>query len=177
MIILYILLIILLLIFIVLYFSSLINNIIYKVPQVSTFNSDLKILRDAFNNYNLNWKKIVDLGSWIWKMTRLFEREYNMKTTWYEIDFSNTFISKIFNKILWYKWKNIRWNYFKKDLSEFDFVYIYLYPVLMEKVEEKIWSKCHKWTIIFVNAFKFKKHKPIKIFQKNWRDKIFVYEV
>lgn len=159
------------------YFTSLINNIIYKVPQVSTFNTDLKILREVFNNYDLNWKKIVDLWSGIWKMTRLFESEYKMKSTWYEIDFSNVLISKILNNIFKFKWRNIRWNYLKKDLSEFDFVYIYLFPVLMEKVEKKIWSNCKKWTIIFVNAFKFQNHEPIKIYKKNWKDKIFVYEV
>jgi hypothetical protein len=47
----------------------------------------------------------------------------------------------------------------------------------MKKIEAKIWAECKPWTIIFVNAFKFEEHKPIKIFQKNWKDKIFVYKI
>ena len=173
----YILLLILVIIFIIFYCLSLINNIIYKVPQVSTFNSDLKLLKSVFDKYKLEWKKIVDLWSWTWKMLRLFEKEYNMKSSWFEIDFSNVIIAKIINKIMWYNTVSFRKNYFKADLKEYDFVYLYLFPVLMEKIEEKIWNNCSKWTIIFVNAFKFKKHEPIKIYQKNWKDKIFVYEV
>jgi hypothetical protein len=56
-------------------------------------------------------------------------------------------------------------------------VYLYLFPILMEQIEEKIWSNCKPWTIIFVNAFKFKKHKAKEIFYKWKKEKIFVYEV
>ena len=174
---LYIVLLLIMVIITIMYFLALINNIIYKVPQVSTFNSDLDILRKVFDKYIVSRKKIVDLWSWTWKMLRLFEKEYKMQVTWYEIDFSNVLISKVFNTF--WKYKNIskRKNYFKADLSKFDFIYIYLYPVLMENVEEKIWSSAKSWTIIFVNAFAFKNHKPVEVFKKNWRDKIFVYKV
>jgi len=175
---LYILILIFFIIFTIFYSLSLINNIIYKVPQVSTFNSDLNILRKVCDKYLVRNKKIVDLWSWTWKMLRFFEREYKMKVIWFEIDISNVIISKIINKLLWYK--NIttkRKNYFDVDLSDFDFIYIYLFPVLMKKVEEKIWNSAKPWTIIIVNAFKFEKHKPIEIFQKNWKDKIFVYKI
>jgi len=153
------------------------NNIKYKVPQVSTFNSDLKLLKNVFDKYNLQQKSIVDLWSGTWKMIRLFEKEYNMKTTWFEIDFLNVIVSKILAKLYNLKSSSTRKNYFSADLWEFDFIYTYLFPVLMENIEKKIWSECKKGTIIFVNAFPFKKHTPIKIFQKNWKDKIFVYEI
>jgi hypothetical protein len=160
-----------------LYTSSLLNNIIYKVPQVSTFNSDLDILKQVFNKYYINWKKMADLWSWTWKMLRLFEKEYEMNATWFEIDFWNVLISKIISKSLGLKNKSIKQNYFQADLKGFDFVYIYMFPCLMKRVEEKIWSSCEKWTIIFVNAFKFENQQPIEVFRKNWKDKIFVYEV
>ena len=161
----------------ILYSLSLFNNIKYIVPQVSTFKSDFEVLRKWLKKYNLRWKKILDLWSWIWKAIRFFEREFDMKATWCEIDLSNTIIAKILNKIFGSKCEVIKWNYFKLDLKQYDFIYIYLFPELMEKVEEKIWKDAKKWTIIFVNAFKFQKHKPIDIFYKNWKEKIFVYEV
>ncbi len=160
-----------------LYFLSLINNIKYKVPQVSTFNSDLKILRESFKKYNLEWKKIVDLWSGIWKIMRLLEKEYKANVTWYEIDYSNVLIAKILNKFFNSRWKIIKWNYFEADLRQYDFIYIYLFPELMEKVEEKIFSSAKKWTIVFVNSFKLIKHKPIEIFYKNGKEKIFIYKI
>jgi len=159
------------------YLSSLVNNIVYNVPQVSTFNSDLNILKSVFDKYELEWKSIADLWSWRWKMLRLFEKEYKMNSTWFEIDLSNVLLSRITSKFLKLKNKSFRKNYFKADLKNFDYIYTYLFPCLMEKVEKKIWSDCKKWTIIFVNAFKFEKHEPIEVFQKNWKDKIFVYEI
>jgi hypothetical protein len=117
------------------------------------------------------------MWSWIWKIIRFLEKEFKVKATGYEIDFSNVIIAKILNKIFWSKTKVIRWNYFEADLKEYDFIYIYLFPCLMEKVEEKIWSDAKKWTIVFVNAFKFWKHKPIDVFYKKGKEKIFVYEV
>ena len=161
----------------ILYSLSLFNNIRYIVPQVSTYSSDFKVLRKWLKKYNLNWKKILDLWSWIWKAIRFFEKEFNMKSTWCEIDLSNTLIAGFFNKIFSSKSKVIKWNYFKVDLQEYEFIYVYLFPELMEKVEEKIWSDSKKWTIIFVNAFKFNKHKPIDIFYKNGKEKIFVYKI
>lgn len=161
----------------ILYWVSLFNSIRYKVPQVSTFSSDFKILKENLWKYNLEWKKIIDLWSGIWKVIRFLEKEFWAKTTGYEIDYSNVIIWKIINTLFKSKSKIIRWNYFKSDLKQFDFIYIYLFPELMEKVEEKIFSDAKKGTIIFVNAFKFQNHKPVDAFYKNWREKIFVYKV
>lgn len=163
--------------FAILYSLSLFNSIKYIVPQVSTFKSDFKILEEWLKRYDLKWKKIIDLWSWIWKAIRFFEKKFKMKATWYEIDLSNTLIAKVLNKIFSSKSKVIKWNYFKADLYKFDYIYVYLFPELMEKVEEKIWKDAKKGTIIFVNAFKFKKHQPIDIFYKNWKEKILVYKI
>jgi len=166
-----------LLVWTLLYFMSLINYFRFKVPQVSTFSSDFKVLKDNLWKYNLEWKKIADMWSGIGKVIRFLEKEFWAKPTGYEIDLSNVIIWKILNKVFWSKSKIIKWNYFEADLKKYDFIYIYLFPCLMEKVEEKIFSDAKKWTIIFVNAFKFWKHKPIDIFYKNWKEKIFVYKV
>lgn len=164
-------------IFTILYALSLFNNIRYKVPQVSTFKSDFLVLEKWLKKYNLKWKKIVDLWSWIWKAIRFFEKKFNMKSTWYEIDLWNTLLAKFINTIFFSKSKVIRWNYFDADLSKYDFIYLYLFPELMEKLEEKIWKDAKKGTIVFVNAFNFKNKKEIDIFYKNWKKKIYVYKI
>jgi len=160
-----------------LYFLSIKNSIKYKVPQISTFNSDFKVLEKYLWNYDVEWKKIVDLWCWIWKVVRFFEKKYNMKAFWYEIDPSNVMIGKIINNILKSNVSIIKWDYFKVNFKKYDFIYVYLFPCLMDKIEKKIWKDTKKWTIVFVNAFKFNNHKPIDVFLKNWKEKIFVYKI
>ncbi|MDQ7009013.1 MAG: class I SAM-dependent methyltransferase [Candidatus Gracilibacteria bacterium] len=172
-----IIILILLVIFTILYGLSLFNNIKYVVPQVSTFKSDFLILEKGLEKYNLKGKKIVDLGSGIGKAIRFFEKKFKMESTGYEIDFSNTLIAKILNKIFSYNSKVIKGNYFKADLKKYDFIYVYLFPELMEKVEEKIWKDAKKGTIVFVNAFNFKNKEEIDIFYKNGKKKIYVYKI
>lgn len=172
-----IIVIVLFLIGVFIYFLSLKNSLKYKVPQVSTFSSDFVVLEKYLWKYDLKWKKIVDLWCGIWKVVRFFEKKYKMKAFWYEIDSWNVLIARIINKIFSSKVKVSRWDYFNVNLNKYDFIYIYLYPQLMDKVEKKIWKDAAKWTIIFVNAFKLNKHKPIDIFLKNGKEKIFVYKI
>lgn len=162
---------------VILYVLSLCNQIIYKVPHVSTFNSDLHIIKEVFSKYISIWNKVADLWSGTWKIVRLLEKDFWAKVTWYEIDLSNVLISKIVNTFKKYDAKIVKWNYLKTDLKNYDVLYIYLFPCLMEKVEERIFSHCTKWTIVIVNAFPLKNKKPIDVFLKNWKEKIFVYRV
>lgn len=162
----------------ILYFMSMISWVFYKVPQVSTFKSDFLVMKKNLWKYNLKWKKIVDLWSWIWKTLRFFEKEFEAKTYWYEVDLANFLISKVLNKIHDSKSKIIFWNFKKADLEEYDFIYVYLLPKIMEKIEDFIFSKSNKWTIIFSNAFKFKNKLPIEIIKdEKWKEEIYVYKV
>ena len=163
---------------IIIYILSIKNSIFYKVPQVSTFSSDFKIMKKYLWKYNIKWKKIIDLWSWSWKTLRFFEREFSMKIIWYEVDFWNFLISKIFNKLLWYNAKIYKKNYLKTKIEKSDFIYLYLFWVLMKDVEIKIWKEAEPWTIVISNAFKLVKHKPIDIlFDKNWKEEVYIYEV
>ena len=163
---------------IIIYILSIKNSIFYKVPQVSTFSSDFKIMKKYLWKYNIKWKKIIDLWSWIWKTLRFFEKEFSMNTIWYEIDFWNVIISKILNKILWYNAIILNENYLQAKLKKSDFIYIYLFPALMKDVEKKIWKETKPWTIIFSNAFKIENHKPIEILlNENWKEEVYIYKV
>ena len=173
-----IIIIIIIILIIIIVFISLLNSIIYKVPLVWTFLSDFNVMKKWLKKYNLKWKYLVDLWSWTWKVLRFFEREFNMKTTGYEIDLWNILIAKFFNKIFWLKAKIVKKSYFDTNLSKYDYIYIYLYPELIEKIQEKIWYDCKEWTIIFSNAFKLKKYKPIEILKdEKWNDEIYIYKI
>lgn len=166
------------LLFIIVFLLWLINSIIYKVPQVSTFQSDFNVLKKFLVKYKPSWKKIVDLGSWTWKTIRFFEKEFNMNTFWYEIDFWNFLISVFLNKLFWLNSTIFRNNYLKADISNYDFIYIYLFTELMKGIESRIWNSAKKWTIIISNAFKLLDHKPIEVlYDDKWKEEIYIYKV
>lgn len=161
-----------------LYVLSIINSMIYKVPQVASFNSDLRVMRKWLTKYNLKGKKLIDMWSWTGKMLRFFEKEFGCITTGYEIDLANSIIAKILNKLFKTNCYIIRWNYFKSNLADFDIIYIYLYPELVAKIEEKIEKEAKKGTIVIANAFKLIKTKPIEIiYDDKWKEEVYIYEV
>ncbi len=170
--------IIILLIILFFYISSVINFIRLNVPQIATYNSDFEIMKKWLIKYNLQWKKIIDLWSWTWKSLRFFEKYFNARATWYEIDYSNYLVSIILNKFNWLNSNINRANFLKANLNEFDFIYMYLFQETMDKYADFIFSNSKKWTIIFANAFKFSNKKPIEIlYWVNWKEEIYIYQV
>jgi len=141
-----------------------------KVPYVWSFQRQLDIMKDL----NLQeWKKIVDLWCGDGKALRFFEKEFNLKWTWYDINSFAILYGKLLNKI-----KKSKNNIYKKDftkiknLDDFDYIYVYLFPKFMEKIEDWVFENKWKNTIIISNSFQFKKHKPFKIL----KNKIYLYK-
>jgi len=153
------------------YFISFIKSLfISKVPYVWSFNRQLKIIKKL----NLDkWKNIVDLWCWDWKALRFFEKEFWLNWVWYDINSFAILYWKVLNKITWSKIKLYKQDFTKlKNLKDYNYIYLYLFPEFMEKIED--WIFQNKWenTIIISNSFKFKKHKPFKIVEK----KIYLYK-
>ena len=164
--------------FVVIFAIWLKNTIIYEVPQVSTFWSDYKVMKNQLWKYNLKWKTIVDLWSWRWWALRFFEKEFEMKTIWYEVDLWNVLYSRLLNKLYWCSATIIKKNYFKTKIKQSDFIYIYLFPELMKDIKKKIWLEAKPWTVVFSNAFKFLEHEPIDILKdEKWKEEVYIYKV
>lgn len=169
---------IILCIIVYIYFLSLINTFYYKVPQVASFNSDLKVMRAWLQKYNLAWKKLIDMWSWSWKILRFFEKEFGCFTTWYEVDLKNVLTAKFLAYIFSSKSLTIKQNYFNANLWDYEIIYIYLYPELVAQIEEKINKEAKKGTIVIANAFKLTKATPKEILYSNkWKEEVYIYEV
>jgi hypothetical protein len=56
-------------------------------------------------------------------------------------------------------------NFRKVDIGDFDYIYIYLLPNYMAKIEDWIFQTMGKNTIIVSNSFEFAQHKPFQIIQ------------
>ena len=167
-----------LLLIIYIYFSWIISSIKYWIPQVWTYSSDFLLINKYLKNLNWKWKRLLDLWSWTWRALRFFEKAYWMKTTWYEIDLWNYIISKFLNYLFNCKSEIHKKNYNDAQFKNYNFIYLYLFPKNMMKLEDHIFKKADKWTIIIANSFKFPKNKPIEIIKnKKWKDRIFIYKV
>lgn len=161
-----------------LYVLSLFNSFRYKVPQVGTFQSDFKVMKKWLQKYNLSWKKMVDLWCGTGKVLRFFEKNFWMIATWYEIDRSNIIIAKILNFLYQQNTKVVRKDYFTIELWEYDVVYVYLYPILMDQIQKKIWGEAKNGTLVISNAFQFSNKIPIEILcDKNGKQEVFIYEI
>jgi ribosomal protein L11 methylase PrmA len=53
-------------------------------------------------------------------------------------------------------------SFFNHALSEYDVIFVYLFPETMEQLESKIFSEGKKGALIISNTFKFKNHSPAK---------------
>lgn len=168
----------LLLVFVFYYYIQLFRGIILtNVPYVSSFDSEINLMWEKLN-IDSN-KNIIDLGCGNGKALRFFLKKFNLrKGVWYDLNGYAIRYGKFLNKIR--KIDNLELyckNFKKVDISNFDYIYTYLLPQYMAKIEDWVFQSIWKNTIIVSNSFQFSKHKPFKIIKNGkWKDKIFLYK-
>lgn len=147
------------------------------VPSVSTFDRDIKFIKDSLN---LDSNKVIyDLWCGTGKALRFFVKNFNLKK-WvgYDLNSSSIILWKIINKF-----KNIeniqliRWNFKDVCLKEAQYIYLYLLPGTMKNIENWIFENISDDALIISNAFAFKNREPFKVFKnKDWVSKVFFYK-
>ena len=168
--------------FLILFCISLLNAIFRGVPQVGTFGEPKVVLERELPKILHEGKTLLDLGSGTGKMARFCARECSLRVIGYEIDISNWLIAKFLNVVhgikgVEYRRKNF-YTLTEKDFEHIDYVYIYLFPELMKKIEERLVPKMKKGTIIVTNGFVFPNLKPYQTFKRETgKDVVYVYEV
>jgi len=141
-----------------------------KVPYVWSFNRQLDILKKLDLE---KWKKIVDLGCGDGKALRFFEKQFWLDWVGYDINSFAIVYGKLLNKIKKSNVKLYKKNFLKIDnLQDYDYIYVYLFPEFMAKIEDWIFENKKPDTIIISNSFKFAKHQPFEIIDK----KIYLYK-
>ena len=151
------------------YISFLKALFLTKVPYVWTFNWQLDLLKKL----NLKkWKIIFDLWCGDWKALRFFARQFWLKWKWYDLNLFAILWGKIINKFYWYDIQLVRQNFYNVDIKEADYLYLYLFPNIMEDVEKWVFKHKRKDSIVIVNSFPFPNKKPFKIIW--W--KIYLYK-
>jgi len=147
-----------------------------KAPYIPSFNRQLQLMK----NLDLEEDAImVDLGCGDGKALRFFSKEYRLKLwEWFDINPYAIFKWKLLNKR--YRVTNIylyKKNLFDVDLKKYDYIYVYLWETQLEMIEDWVWKEKKKNAVIISNSFRFKKHKPFKVYKnKQWVDTVFLYK-
>ena len=148
-----------------------------QAPYISSFDKDIRVMKEKLVlKHGLS---LVDLWCWDGKAMRFFANIYWMKCEGFDINFYAIVIGKILTYFspqrntvhLFLK------NFFKADLSKFDYIYVYLLPVQLKAIESRIWKHKKKETIIIANSFQFSEHTPFEIIENEKGKKvIFLYK-
>jgi ribosomal protein L11 methylase PrmA len=109
---------------------------------------------------------IIDLGSGDGTALITASKEFGAKGIGFEIDPLRIFISKLLLKI--YKQsgrvKFIRGNFFEKDLSKADIIFVYLVPKTLEKLVPKFKKELKKGTRII--CYRYEMNLNLKEYDK-----------
>lgn len=169
-------------VFLVLFALSMINSIVRWVPQVGTYGESKKIIEEEIPSMIVPGSKLLDLGSGTGKMSRFFASTCKVSVVGYEIDISNWIIARVFmffsgtQGIVFRRWNF--WNITQEEMYTYDYVYIYLFPELMRKVETRLVPKMKPGTTVIVNSFAFPTLKPTKTFHRsNGKPIVYIYTV
>lgn len=124
------------------------------------------------------WKTLLDLWCGDGKALRHIVKHYKLISwTGYEISRHARLLGRFLNRKQWAK--NItllHQSLYDADVEKYDYIYCYLMPFVMQKMENRLQEKIGDDTIIIVNSFKFPNREPFKVIKwDNGKDKIFLY--
>jgi hypothetical protein len=153
----------LLLLFVII--SAFLGFLITKVPFVPTDKADIKFIVDKLQ---ISSKQVFyDLGSGNGKVCFLVNKLSGAQCVGFELTWWTHWWAVIKSKFIHHcqgfggqenqktklQFKNQ--DFFKVSWSEADFIYAYLFPFLMPKIQEKFFSECKPGAVAIVRDFPF----------------------
>lgn len=124
---------------------------------------------------------VYELGSGDCRFLRNLARQKKVQATGFESFFLPYAIAKAFNYFTHSSVKCYHQNFFTADLSKPDYIFCYLVPNQMDKLEAKLQKELKPGALVISNTFKFKNwhlEKEIIINEKNkfgLSNKIYLY--
>jgi len=173
--------------------SALLGFLLTRVPFVRTYTDDIKFFTDRLN---LSPKDVFyDLGCgdgkvcflvnqltgaqcvgfelvwWTYLLAQLKLKVKSEKLKIYPVKSAKGgTAAQLFNGV---KFRNQ--NFFKHSWAEAGYIYGYLFPPLMSKVEEKFLADCKPGTIAIIRDFPFPNLRPICIYKMPKQHLIYIY--
>jgi hypothetical protein len=62
------------------------------------------------------------------------------------------------------------------DITQTDYLYLYLFPQQMLDIEDRIFSSLKEDAVVIANTFRFGKHEPFQVIKnRKGKERIFLY--
>jgi hypothetical protein len=174
---LFVLVILLILVFVLTFFafSSLVAFLFTGVPFVTTNTEDIKFIVDKLSIFNAD--TFYDLGSGDGKVVFLVEKLTGAKVKGFELGWWAVIFSKIKVVLIGSKAKFVNGNFFKHNWSDASFIYCYLFPPLMGRVEEKFKADMKPGSVAIIRDFPFPNMKPLDKYSLPKGHTLFIYKL
>ncbi len=157
---------------------TVIYELVTKMPYAPVRDEDVKIIFNrlkSIKNLEGQRKTFVDLGSGDGRI--IFEAiRRGFDAIGYDLNFVLNIIA--FWKAKFKGIKNAKFyrkDFFRLDLSNIDIVFVYLYPNVLAKLEDKFLKELKAGTLVVSVDYPLQKMKQID-FSKEGKYKLFIYE-
>lgn len=154
--------------------SALLGFLRTRVPFVPTAQEDIEFL---IKQLNIKPKDIFfDLGSGNGRVCFLVNKLTGAKCVGFELTGWTHLLARA--KRLWLRAKGVKFknqNFFKVGWQEANYIYAYLYPPLMKKVEKKFLSECHVGTVAIIRDFPLPFLKPVNKYRLKGGHEFYIY--
>lgn len=154
--------------------SAFLGFLLTKVPFVPTYKYDVKFFVTKLGIKSTD--VFFDLGSGDGKVCFLVEQLSGAKTKGFELTWWTYLVSKL--KVVSSKSEAqfICGDFFKANWQEANYIYAYLYPPLMARVEEKFLADCRPGSIAIIRDFPFPNLKPGEVFKMPKKHEVYIYK-
>lgn len=134
----------------------------WLVTGVPFVNSRKKIINFLVKEIKIEPGRILyDLGCGDGKVIfSLAKNNPQAKFSGYELNPSLIWIAKIFRKLPNIQYQ--RGNFYKVNVNNADYIFLFLFPELMDKLLPKLEKELKPGAIVISNSFKFSKKQPFK---------------
>lgn len=145
-----------------------------RVPFVPTHAGDIEFIVKKLGLTSAD--TFYDLGSGNGKVVFLVEKLSGAKVKGFELSWWTVLFAKIKALIKGSKAKFKSKNFFKANWSEANYVYAYLFPPLMWRIEEKFLADCKPGSIAIVRDFPFPNMKYSEKYFLPKKHEIYIYK-
>jgi hypothetical protein len=154
--------------------SAFLGFLLTRVPFVPTYKSDIEFIVKKLGITSAD--TFYDLGSGDGKVVFLVEKLSGARTKGFELTWWTHLLAKIKKLAKRSKAQFINRNFFKQDWSGANYIYGYLYPPLMKRVEEKFLADCKPGSIAIIRDFPLPNLKPTEIYNMPRKHEIYIYK-
>ena len=144
-----------------------------RVPFVPTTSSDVEFFVKKLDIKSSD--TFYDLGSGNGRVVFLVEKLSGAKSKGFELGWWTILFAKLKSATRGYKAKFVNKNFFKEDWSGANYIYGYLYPPLMARVEAKFLADCKPGSIAIIRDFPLPTLKPVETYFMPHKHEIYIY--